>query len=297
MVLEGGMHRILGPLLQSIPEDVVCLDSPVYKVFCQPDSVEKPIKVVLCDCREYEADYLVVTLPLGVLRAKGTQIFQGGFTEEQTKAILNIGLGMKNHVYLEYAQPWWIPGMPEMVLVWAMDELHTSTEWTKGIASIHEVPNSRHLLAVEVAGPEAELIEKVTDEEVAVQLTRFLRKFTGDLSIPYPTNIVTTKWNTDPYYLGSTVYYGLDTTPGMFKDLGGGPTENYEGPPVGPIIFAGDATIPEYYGTIEGARKSGIRAAHKIIASTKSVHQEKLRECSLMEADDEQKSTETLASS
>ncbi|KAF6209747.1 hypothetical protein GE061_015496 [Apolygus lucorum] len=279
IILEGGMHRILSPLLQKIPEDKIVLNTPVHKITLDPcPEYHKPVKVITCDNKIFEADYVIVTVPLGVLKKRADDMFEGVLSKEQSNAIKNIGLGKLNHVYLEYAHPWWIPGMPSMSLAWGMEELQLSAEWTKGIGFIHEVHGSKHLLAVEIAGPEAELIEGVAEEEVAIQITRFLRKFTGDTSIPYPTNIVVTRWSCDPFFQGATVNMGVNTTPGMFKDLGGATCDIYRGPPVPPIIFAGDGTIPKYYGTMEGARRSGLRAANKIIASTKIKCEEEFRE-------------------
>uniref|UniRef100_A0A0A9W4Y9 Peroxisomal N(1)-acetyl-spermine/spermidine oxidase n=1 Tax=Lygus hesperus TaxID=30085 RepID=A0A0A9W4Y9_LYGHE len=181
IILEGGMHRILSPLLQKLPEDKILLNTPVHKITLDPcPEYHKPVKVITCDNKVFEADYVVVTVPLGVLKKRADEMFEGALSKEQSNAIKNIGLGQLNHVYLEYAHPWWIPGMPSMSLAWGMEELQLSTEWTKGIGYIHEVHGSKHLLSVDIAGPEAELIEGVAEEEVAIQITRFLRKFTGD---------------------------------------------------------------------------------------------------------------------
>lgn len=46
-------------------------------------------------------------------------------------------------------------------------------------------------------------------------------------------------------------------------------TGDYEYPDYPRLLFAGDATISDHFGTIHGARISGIREANRIV---KSVH-------------------------
>lgn len=153
-------------------------------------------------------------------------------------------------------------------MAWSADELTNRKDWTKGISSIKEVDGSKQILCAYVSGPEANFMEKLSDEEVAEGITRILRQFTGDASLPFPTTVLRSKWASDPYFCGTCSYMSLDANVGHQCDLScplPGPCE-----PVPPILlFAGEATCAGHYSTVHGARLSGIREAERIIQLTK----------------------------
>lgn len=87
------------------------------------------------------------------------------------------------------------------------------------MASIEELPNSQHVLCAWVCGREAANMELCSDEEVVESLTRVLRQFTGDPTLPYPTNLLRTKWCMDQYFAGAYSYMAMDSTVGHQCDL------------------------------------------------------------------------------
>lgn len=147
------------------------------------------------------------------------------------------------------------------------------------------------MLCAWICGREAAEMELCSDEEIVDSITRLLRQFTGDPTLPYPANILRSKWCSDQYFAGSYSYMAMNSTvnnqchlatpiPGtpyfplkflfrneikIFPSLHPGSCE-----PVPPILFfAGEATIPGHYSTVHGARLSGIREAERIIQLTK----------------------------
>lgn len=111
-------------------------------------------------------------------------------------------------------------------------------------------------------------MELCSDEEVVESMTRLLRQFTGDPTLPYPANLLRSKWCMDQHFAGAYSYMGMESTVGHQCDLASpvpGPCE-----PIPPILlFAGEATIPGHYSTVHGARLSGIREAERVIQLTK----------------------------
>lgn len=55
-------------------------------------------------------------------------------------------------------------------------------------------------LHAQVAGDEARCMEQESDEAVAEAVTRVLRRFTGDPSLPYPESILRSRWSSDPFF-------------------------------------------------------------------------------------------------
>lgn len=111
-------------------------------------------------------------------------------------------------------------------------------------------------------------MEHASDEEVAEGITKVLRQFTGDASLPYPSAILRSKWSSDPYFCGTWSCMNLKSNVGHQCDLSCPVPGSCE--PVAPILlFAGEATCAGHHATIHGARLSGIREAERIIQLTK----------------------------
>lgn len=93
-----------------------------------------------------------------------------------------------------------------------------------------------------------------------------LRRFMGDPSIPMPIELVRSKWQTNPFFLGGICYLGKSGFVSHLEELGRAVPEDYKAPV---LLFAGEATIAGHQGTLNGARLSGIREAERILAFTK----------------------------
>jgi len=88
-----------------------------------------------------------------------------------------------------------------------------------GVANVEELANSQHVLCAWVCGREAMDMELCSDEEVVESITRVLRQFTGDPTLPYPINILRSKWCMDQYFAGAYSYMAMDSNVGHQCDL------------------------------------------------------------------------------
>lgn len=84
---------------------------------------------------------------------------------------------------------------------------------------MEELSNSQHVLCAWVCGREAMDMELCSDEQVVESMTRVLRQFTGDPTLPYPANILRSKWCMDQYFAGAYSYMAMDSTVGHQCDL------------------------------------------------------------------------------
>ncbi|KAK9713018.1 Flavin containing amine oxidoreductase [Popillia japonica] len=255
-----GFVGVLAPLLRELPDCSLKYCKPVGNIrwgAVQARNKGPRAVVQCCDGDEYCADYVIVTVSLGVLKQHADKLFCPALPAEKTEAIKALG-------------PFWVWHEGGIKFAWSADELSARCNWTKGLSHIEEVEGSKHVLCAYVSGPEAATMEKATDEEVAEGITKVLRQFTGDASLPYPSTILRSKWITDPYFCGSFSYMGLNSTIGHQCDLASplpGPCEPE--PPI--LLFAGEATCAGHYSTVHGARLSGIREAERIIQLTKKL--------------------------
>lgn len=277
IVIPGGTVKIplgfvgvLAPLLRDLPDCSLKYCKPVGNIrwgTAQKKAGSARAVVHCCDGEEYCADYVIVTVSLGVLKNHAEKLFCPPLPSEKMEAIKKLGYGVCDKVFLDYCRPFWVWREGGLKLAWSQDELSNRKDWTRGISNIEEVEGSKHVLCAYISGPEAVQMEKASDEEVAEGITRVMRQFTGDASLPFPSSILRSKWANDPYFCGAYSYLGLESNVGHQCDLAcplPGPCD-----PVPPILFfAGEATCAGHYSTVHGARLSGIREAERIIQLT-----------------------------
>ncbi|XP_051158827.1 peroxisomal N(1)-acetyl-spermine/spermidine oxidase-like isoform X1 [Leptopilina boulardi] len=264
-----GYVGVLAPLLRDLPSCAIKYCKPVNCIRWGAVNDSCPRAVVkTCDGEEFPADYVIVTVSLGVLKHQHDKLFCPALPAEKVEAICKLGYGYVNKIFLEYAKPFWVWREGGIRFAWSADELSDRSDWVKGISNVEEIASSQHVLCAWVCGKEAAEMELCSDEQVVNSLTQVLRKFTGDPTLPYPTNLLRSRWCMDQHFAGSYSYMALDSKVGHQCDLASPLPGACE--PVAPILlFAGEATIPGHYSTVHGARLSGIREAERIVQLTK----------------------------
>uniref|UniRef100_A0A224XE80 Putative flavin-containing amine oxidase n=1 Tax=Panstrongylus lignarius TaxID=156445 RepID=A0A224XE80_9HEMI len=273
-----GMVGVLAPLLRAMPEcDTITYCKPVTKILWstkdeyedEKKTKKKPrVNVVCCDGRVFSGDYCIITLPLGVLKEQVHGMFEPSLPELEKNAIKRLGYGLINHVYFEYNRPFWIWQEGGLRPCWRLDEIKDDGYWLKGISSIDEVPSSQQILSVTVSDKAAKCVEELSEVKLAEDFTRLLRQFLDNPTIPYPANVMKTKWSTCPFSLGAKTYMKFGANVGDICDLGRTVPDECE-PEIPVLFFAGEGTAFGSYGSMHGARMSGIREAERIIKYTK----------------------------
>ncbi|PRC42517.1 amine oxidase, partial [Mycobacterium sp. ITM-2017-0098] len=149
----------------------------------------------------FEADHVIVTVPLGVLKA-GTIVFDPPLPEGKQKAIRRLGFGLLDKVVLRFDEPFWtqqfdmrsdmlgIAGQNQPV-----SDLVNSLRFT-------DVP----LLIGLRGGANARAREADSDEKTVAQLIAALRA-------PEPTGVLVTRWAADPYARGSYSFLAVGSSP------------------------------------------------------------------------------------
>lgn len=226
----------------------------------------RPATVVCVDGTTFPADYVIVTCSLGYLKKHNHTFFVPCLPEEKQDAIEKLGWGHLCHIYLLYNEPFWVWKEGLVRLAWSCEELVNKGSWLKGVGTVTEVQSSVQMLMVKVAGPQAKEAEDLSQERLAEDVTKLLRCFIGDPTLPYPFLVLQSKWSSNDYVLGGKSYI---TTGSKFSDICAlaDPVPGCSAD-VPVILFAGEATSHHYFGTMHGARLSGIREADRIIKLT-----------------------------
>ncbi|VEG57121.1 amine oxidase [Mycolicibacterium aurum] len=192
-----------------------------------------------------EADRVIVTVPLGVLKS-GTIAFEPPLPEAKTQAIRRLGFGLLDKVVLRFDEPFWT------------EQFGVRSDMI-GIAGqnqpVSDLVNSLRFTDVPVliglrGGTNARVREKDSDEQTVAALVRALRA-------PQPSGVLVTRWAADPYARGSYSFLAVGSGPDDQEALAA---------PVGDrLSFAGEATHQEFFATVHGAYLSGLREADRIL--------------------------------
>jgi len=195
----------------------------------------------------FEADYVIVTVPLGVLK-KGKIEFEPSLPLSKQEAINGLDMGVLNKVYLAFDDVFWDNDVTNMAQV-SPEKGHWSY-WIN-LAPATGIPI---LTAFNVADFGKE-IETFTDDEIIEFAMIELRRLYGT-TIPQPRGHLITRWNSDPFSYGSYSYVPKGVSSSMRNVLAE--------PVLGRVFFAGEATHSEFPSTVHGAYLSGEREANRI---------------------------------
>ena len=196
---------------------------------------------------QFDADYLLVTVPLGVLKANQIQ-FSPGLPEAKLNAIQRLGMGVLNKTVLKFFEPFW---PVDRHFFGSMADPIGENSFYLNLMPFYEQPA---LLGFS-AGSAARDIETRSDDQIINHMMENLRTIFGG-ELPEPESYLITRWDNDPFSLGSYSYIPVGATPEDRQAL----AESVKNV----LFFAGEATHNKYPATVHGAFLSGVRAAEEI---------------------------------
>lgn len=195
-----------------------------------------------------EADYVIVTVPLGVLKANKIQFVPSLPTSKQN-AIQKIGMNCVNKFLLTWNTAFW----DDVQYISYTPATKDKFNYFVNVKKFHPTVNALMTFAYADYARQTELM---TDAQITNEIMAHLKDIYGN-SIPNPTNILRTKWQSNEHTYGAYSYTAVGTEMQHFDDLAA--TINDK------LFFAGEHTEVDYFSTAHGAYISGIREADKII--------------------------------
>jgi len=208
---------------------------------------------VMCGARAgesspvHQADRVVITVPLGVLKAGSLQ-FEPPLPAAKQDAISRIGMGTLNKCCLRFARPFWPASVD-----WFGQIAAKAGEWGEWVSL--SGPLRQPVLIGFQAGQNAETLEAWSDQRLVASAMASLRRLYGP-GIPDPTGVQVSRWRSDPFCLGSYSFNAAGGTPSLRDALAQ--------PLAQRLFFAGEATNTSAFGTTHGAYLSGLRAAAQL---------------------------------
>ncbi|WP_189213950.1 FAD-dependent oxidoreductase [Actinokineospora fastidiosa] len=223
------------------------LDVRLGHVVTGIDTRATPVRVTT-DHRVFEADKVLVTVPLGVLKA-GAVRFEPELPEAKRSAIARLGFGTLNKIALHYREPFW----PTEQYVFGY--LCRDTDRYPTVVISMWKSHGKPILVILLGASLGRELESWSDAEVADYTTTIVRDIFGDHA-PEPERISRTAWSADPFARGSYTCIGVDASPRDIATLA---------EPVGDrLFFAGEGTNPYHWACVHSAYESGRREAARI---------------------------------
>ena len=202
----------------------------------------------------FEADRVVVTLPLGVLK-RGDIQFSPGLPRSKTTAIAKIGMGVLNKTYFRFPTAFWQTGDEPVGYI--------GNAGSRRATQIPEYHTLDRVLGVPIlfgftAGAQAQRFEQLHLNTISAATMTSLRKIFGN-SVPDPEIVMQTRWSSDPNSFGAYSFMSVGAK-AEYYDTMAQPIDSR-------VFFAGEATHRTYPGTVHGAYLSGIREVNRVVKS------------------------------
>ena len=195
-----------------------------------------------------EADYVLVTVPLGVLKANAIQ-FTPSLPNSKLNAIQKVGMNCVNKFLLTWNTAFW----DDVQYISYTPEIRDKFNY---FVNLKKVDTNINALMTFAYADYARQTENMTDQEIINEIMSHLKDIYGN-NIPSPNSMIRTKWQSNENSIGSYSYTAVGTEMQHFDDLAEEINDK--------LFFAGEHTEADYFSTVHGAYLSGIREADKII--------------------------------
>lgn len=265
---EGSHSMVVGGY-QSVPRGLMHLPtplnvkqkSPVSNITYTPGSTTGPATVTCEDGSTVEADFVVSTIPLGVLK-HGNVKFEPPLPSWKSDAIDRLGFGVLNKVILVYKEPFWDENrdifgvLRSPTIRHSLDQKDYASQRGRFFQWFNVTKTSGlPVLIALMAGDAGFDTEQTCNDDLVAEATSILRSVYGS-RVPHPIEAVVTRWASDKFARGSYSSAGPDMKADDYDTMAR---------PIGNLFFAGEHTCGTHPATVHGAYLSGLRAASEII--------------------------------
>ncbi|XP_055916915.1 spermine oxidase isoform X2 [Eupeodes corollae] len=224
------------------------------------------IQIKCEDNKIVEADHVIVTVSLGVLKEKHSKLFDPKLPLQKVRAIEGIGFGTVNKIFIEFPEQFWPNDWTGFALLWRQEDLDeirgTNRAWLEDVFGFYAVSYQSRILSGWVIGESGRHMETLPEDEVLSGCMYLFRKFLK-WEIPTPVNFKTSAWFINENFRGSYSFRSVLTEKldAWASDLAC-PLKDSNQIPV--VLFAGEASSDHYYSTVHGAVEAGWREAQRL---------------------------------
>ncbi|KAF5935211.1 hypothetical protein HYC85_026340 [Camellia sinensis] len=314
ITIAKGYMSIIEFIASVLPPGSIQLCRKVTKIEWQPENYRvlesetgdfRPVKLHFSDGSVMLADHVIVTVSLGVLKARiceGSGFFDPPLPHFKTEAISRLGYGLVNKLFLQLSPTHDRESDDLNKFPFLQMAFHRSDSefrhpkipwWMRRTASLSPIYGKSSVLLGWFAGKEALALESLDDEEIVTGVSTTISSFlssshhkvnsnshelsNGKVSSVDSSNggelkfskVLKTQWGTDPLFLGSYSYVAVGSSGEDLDTMAVPLPKNCSNgscsSPPLQILFAGEATHRTHYSTTHGAYFSGLREANRLL--------------------------------
>ncbi|KAJ3673996.1 hypothetical protein LUZ60_005988 [Juncus effusus] len=203
----------------------------------------------------YKADYVMVSVSIGVLQTKLIQ-FKPKLPTWKILALYSFDMAVYTKIFLKFPSVFWPEGNGTEFFLYASDRRGYYPVWQQ---FEKEYPGANVLL-VTVTDEESRRIEQQPDSQTKEECMEVLREMFGK-NIPDATDILVPKWWSDRFYKGTFSNWPIGVNRYEYDQIRA---------PVGRVYFTGEHTSEHYNGYVHGAYLAGIDSANMMIKCIKN---------------------------
>lgn len=250
-----------------------------------------PVTVLCSNGKSFEADHVMLTMSLGVLKEKHSSLFCPSLPTDKINAIQRLGFGYVGKIFLEFEEPFWSSDECSIHLVWEdkkngqnevvnaehdwddqecniIEAEEVNSPWVRRLFSLYTTHPGSNVLLAWFQGNTAAHIESTPPQEVGQFCLAAIKTCTTLKSLPRLVNVHTTQWVTNPWTRGSYSFLSREARGSDFDCLASPHpcvSAGSKDIPALQLMFAGEATHRQFYGTVHGAYLTGVREAERLL--------------------------------
>ncbi len=203
-IVLGGYDTVCKGILKEIEESgssfQLLLNSPATKIdTTDPDNCTVHFTDSQGEAQQVTCKRVISTLPLGVMKKiiqEKPDFFDPPLSPERCDAFSRVEPGVMNKVFLKFERPFWDNKL-QVLQVKPKSRSSGMREWI----NLNHYQKNDPILIAHYVGDEARFGDK-KDAQIVAEAMAELREIFGE-NIPEPTSVHVTRWDQDPFALGS----------------------------------------------------------------------------------------------
>ncbi|OEL23073.1 Polyamine oxidase [Dichanthelium oligosanthes] len=207
------------------------------------------------DNKVYRADYVMVSVSLGVLQTDLIR-FRPQLPNWKIVSIYQFDMALYTKIFLKFPKKFWPEGPGTEFFLYASGRRGYYPVWQQ---FEKQYPGSNVLL-VTVTDDESRRIEQQSDNQTKAEAVEVLRKMFPGKDVPDATDILVPRWWSNRFFKGTFSNWPIGVNRYEYDLLRA---------PVGRVYFTGEHTSEHYNGYVHGAYLAGIDSAHILINCAK----------------------------
>jgi monoamine oxidase len=244
VILPDGYDRILEPLSQNLD---IKLEHAVNKIAYGGDGV-----TISCNQKDFFADYVVCSVPLGVLKNQTIE-FNPPLPKKYQNKINRLGFGSVTKIAFKFNEAFWDPEVQYFGIA-------SSIKGRWNLWLNYQTFCQQNIIMGLSMGSYAKIADKMGVPEMTNDALSVLKSVWGE-AVSNPSGVICTNWSEDAETLGAYSYPKSKNTPSDFDGLADGISGDY----YKTLFLCGEHTTFDYAGTLHGAYMTGIWAAEAIM--------------------------------